>query len=99
MAIGGHGIISVVANIIPADVKAMINAFNGGDIKKAQELHHRMFRLVKSMFVETNPIPVKAAMAMMGMITPEIRLPMTQPESENAAKIKKALVDYGLKVK
>jgi 4-hydroxy-tetrahydrodipicolinate synthase len=99
MAIGGHGIISVAANIIPADVKAMINAFNGGDIKKAQQLHHRMFPLVKTMFVETNPIPVKAAMAMMGMITPEIRLPMTQPDGENAAKIKKALVDYGLKVK
>lgn len=99
MAIGGHGVISVVANIIPAEVKAMISAFNSGDVKKAAQMHHAMFPLVKAMFVETNPIPVKAAMAMMGMIGQEIRLPMTRPDGDNAARIKRALVDYGLKVK
>jgi 4-hydroxy-tetrahydrodipicolinate synthase len=99
LSIGGSGVISVTANIIPKDVKGMIEAFNSGNIKKAQELHHRMFPLVRAMFVETNPIPVKAAMAMLGMISTDIRLPMTAPEKENLEKIKKALMDYGLKVK
>ncbi|HRU39267.1 MAG TPA: 4-hydroxy-tetrahydrodipicolinate synthase, partial [Candidatus Goldiibacteriota bacterium] len=80
LSIGGKGIISVVANIIPADVKAMVDSFMKGDLRKARELHHKMFPLVKAMFVETNPIPIKAAMAIMGLISPEIRLPMTRPE-------------------
>jgi len=97
LSLGGHGVISVVANIIPKDVKNMIDAFNAGDIKKARAMHHKMFPLVKSMFTETNPIPVKAAMAVLGMIEPEIRLPMTQPSAESLEKIKKAMKDYGLK--
>jgi 4-hydroxy-tetrahydrodipicolinate synthase len=99
LAVGGGGVISVVANIIPKDVKDMISAFASGNIKKAQEMNNRMFPLVKAMFIETNPIPVKAAMAMMGMIAPDIRLPMTTPERENMEKIRKAMKDYGLKVK
>ncbi len=75
----------------------MIDAFNAGDIKKARAMHHKMFPLVKSMFTETNPIPVKAAMAVLGMIEPEIRLPMTQPSAESLEKIKKAMKEYGLK--
>lgn len=98
LAIGGKGIISVVANIIPADVKAMVDAFVKGDLKKARELHHKMFPLVKAMFIETNPIPVKAAAAMMGLIDKEIRLPMTEPDEANLIKIKNAMSDYGLKV-
>ncbi len=99
LAIGGSGVISVAANFIPKDIKDMINAFNAGNIKKAQEMNNRMFPLIKAMFVETNPIPVKAAMAMMGLISPDIRLPMTRPEKENMEKIRKAMLDYGLKVK
>lgn len=98
LSVGGRGIISVVANIIPKDVKAMINAFNAGDLKKAQEINLKMFPLIKAMFIETNPIPVKAAMAMMGLIAPEIRLPMTQMEPANAEKLKKEMIAYGLKV-
>jgi len=97
MAVGGHGVISVVANIIPADVKAMISAFNKGDLKTAQEMNRKMLPLVKSMFIETNPIPVKAAMAMLGLISPEIRLPMTEPSDENKAKILRAMQEYGIK--
>jgi 4-hydroxy-tetrahydrodipicolinate synthase len=99
LAIGGTGVISVLANIIPKDVKDMVSAFEKGDIKKARELHHRMFPLVKAMFIETNPIPVKAAAAALGMIKSDIRLPMTKPEKENYDKILKAMKDYGLKVK
>lgn len=98
LALGGSGIISVVANIIPGDVKAMVDSFVKGDLKKARELHHRMFPLVKAMFIETNPIPVKAAAAMMGLIGPEIRLPMTTPDEGSLVKIRKAMQDYGLKV-
>ncbi len=98
LAIGGKGIISVIANIIPKDVKDMVSAFFKGDIKKAQDLHHRMFPLVKAMFIETNPIPVKAACSLMGLTGPEIRLPMTYIEGDNLQKLKKAMQDYGLKV-
>lgn len=98
LAIGGKGVISVVANIIPKDVKEMITAFNKGDLKTAKEMHHRMFPLIKAMFTETNPIPVKAACAMLGLIQPDIRLPMTQPDAENLDKIRKAMKEYGLKV-
>lgn len=97
LAVGGHGVISVVANIIPKDVKAMITAFNSGDIKKAQAMHRKMLPLVKAMFIETNPIPVKAAMAIMGLIDDEIRLPMTKPAPEAVIKLKKAMKDYGIK--
>jgi 4-hydroxy-tetrahydrodipicolinate synthase len=76
----------------------MITAFEKGDLKKAQAMHHRMFPLVKAMFTETNPIPVKAAMAIMGLIDKEIRLPMTVPDAENLDKIKKALKEYGIKI-
>jgi 4-hydroxy-tetrahydrodipicolinate synthase len=98
LSIGGKGVISVVANIIPKEVKDMITAFTKGDLKTAQAMHHRMFPLIRAMFIETNPIPVKAACAMLGMISPEIRLPMTQPDKENYEKIKKAMKEYGLKV-
>jgi 4-hydroxy-tetrahydrodipicolinate synthase len=98
LSIGGTGIISVVANIIPADVKNMVDSFAKGDLKKARELHHKMFPLVKAMFIETNPIPVKAASAMLGLISPEIRLPMTAPDEASLTKIKQAMKEYGLKV-
>jgi len=96
LSIGGKGVISVVANLIPRNVKAMITAFNNGDLKQARALHFKMFQLVKAMFIETNPIPVKAAAAMMGLIQPDIRLPLTEPDPDSVEKIKKAMVVYGL---
>ncbi len=96
MSIGGVGIISVVANIIPRDVADMCRAFEKGDMKKAEELHYKMLDLIKAMFVETNPIPVKTAMALMKMIDPEIRLPLCEMMPENKEKLVKALKDYKL---
>ncbi|MCM8761376.1 MAG: 4-hydroxy-tetrahydrodipicolinate synthase [Candidatus Omnitrophica bacterium] len=96
LAIGGVGIISVVANIIPRDVADMCNAFERGDIKRAQELHYKMLPLVKAMFVETNPIPVKTAMGLMGMIDPQLRLPMCEMEDSNKDKLVKELKAYNL---
>jgi len=96
MALGAKGVISVVANIVPGDVHAMVHAFLDGDAAKARKLNAKLYPLAKAMFVETNPGPVKAAMAMLGMIEREMRLPMVPPTGTSEVKIRKALEDYGL---
>ncbi|OGW77744.1 MAG: 4-hydroxy-tetrahydrodipicolinate synthase [Omnitrophica bacterium RIFCSPHIGHO2_02_FULL_46_20] len=96
LSIGGVGIISVVANIIPHDVADMCSSFEKCAIKKAQDLHYKMLGLVKAMFIETNPIPVKTAMGLMKMIDPEMRLPLCEMLSENKEKLVKALENYKL---
>jgi len=96
MSVGGKGVISVVANIIPKDVKAMTDAFSAGNLKKARELHLKMLGLVKAMFIETNPIPVKTAMELMGMISGELRLPLCSISKKNLQELKTALKGYGL---
>ncbi|MCM8765942.1 MAG: 4-hydroxy-tetrahydrodipicolinate synthase [Candidatus Omnitrophica bacterium] len=96
LSIGGVGVISVVANIVPQDVKKMISYFEKGEIKKAQEIHYKLLPLIKAMFIETNPIPVKTAMGILEMCSPELRLPLSSMLPENLEKLKKALKDYGL---
>jgi len=96
MAIGGTGIISVVANIIPKDVADMCAAFESGNVEKARELHYRMLDLVKAMFIETNPIPVKTAMGLMKLCSPDLRLPMCEMLPENKDKLVKAMKEYKL---
>ncbi|MDP2921508.1 MAG: 4-hydroxy-tetrahydrodipicolinate synthase [Candidatus Omnitrophota bacterium] len=96
MAIGGTGVISVVNNIVPRDVADMVAKFKKGDIDGARKLHYKLLPLVKAVFLETNPIPVKTAMGLMGMIEPELRLPMCPMSEANLEKLKKALKDYGL---
>lgn len=96
LSIGGVGIISVVSNIVPRDVSDMVSAHELGDIKKAQSLHYKLLPLIKAMFIETNPIPVKTALGLMGMCEPDLRLPMCALAPENLEKVKKALKDYGL---
>lgn len=96
MAVGAKGVISVVANIVPKDVAAMIDAFNKGDLQEARRIHYKLLPLCKAMFYETNPIPVKTAMKMMGMVTGELRMPLCPPTDETAAILKKALQAYGL---
>lgn len=96
MSIGGVGIISVVANIIPRDVADMCGAFLKGDLDRAEELHYKMLPLVKAMFIETNPIPVKTAMGLMKMIDPEMRLPLCEMMPENKDKLIKELKEYRL---
>src|SRR5205814_2186278 len=75
LAIGGHGVISVIANIVPRETAEMVHAALDGDWKRARELHYKLFPLARAAFLETNPIPIKEAMAMAGMIEPEFRLP------------------------
>jgi 4-hydroxy-tetrahydrodipicolinate synthase len=96
LSIGGTGIISVVANIVPKDVANLVAEFQKGNIKKAQDLHYKLLPLVKAMFIETNPIPVKTSMGLLGMCQPDLRLPMSAMLPENLEKLKKALRDYGL---
>ncbi|OGX19539.1 MAG: 4-hydroxy-tetrahydrodipicolinate synthase [Omnitrophica WOR_2 bacterium RBG_13_44_8b] len=96
LGIGGTGIISVVANIVPRDVANLVSEFEKGDIKKAREIHYKLLPLIKAVFIETNPIPVKTAMGLMGLCEPELRLPMCSMLPENLEKLKKALIDYGL---
>jgi 4-hydroxy-tetrahydrodipicolinate synthase len=96
LSIGGTGVISVVANIAPKDVADLVSEFEKGNIKEARELHYKLLPLIKAVFIETNPIPVKTAMGLMGMCEPDLRLPMCAMLPENLEKLKKALRDYGL---
>jgi 4-hydroxy-tetrahydrodipicolinate synthase len=96
MAIGGKGIISVVSNVAPGDMAAMVDAFVAGDLKKAQALHYRLAPLIDAMFIETNPVPVKEALCMMGKIAGDVRLPLCALSEKNREALKKAMRDYGL---
>lgn len=96
LSIGGTGVISVVANIVPRDVADLVGEFEKGDIKSARQIHYKLLPLVKAAFLETNPIPVKTAMGLMGLCEPGLRLPMCSMRPENLEKLKKVLRDYGL---
>jgi len=96
MSVGGKGIISVVANIVPKDVADMTHAFLSGDWKRARELHLKLFPLCQAMFYETNPIPVKTALAMMGKVREEFRLPLCPMTDANRKRLEAALQSYGL---
>ena len=98
LTIGGHGVISVTANIAPRDVSNMYALFSEGKLKEALETHYKLQTLHRVMFLETNPIPVKTALSMMGMMTDDFRLPLTSMKdgSANRATLKTALKDYGL---
>jgi len=96
LSIGGIGVISVVANIVPKDVANLVSEFQKGNIKRAEALHYKLLPLIKAVFLETNPIPVKTAMGLLGMCEPDLRLPMCPISPENLEKLKKALGDYGL---
>ncbi|MEW6487593.1 MAG: 4-hydroxy-tetrahydrodipicolinate synthase [Thermodesulfobacteriota bacterium] len=96
LALGGQGVISVLSNVVPADVAAMVSAFAAGDLARARELHYRTMPVARALFLETNPIPVKAALALLGRIGPELRLPLSPLQEGNAAKLAAVLRDYGL---
>lgn len=91
MSVGGKGVISVAANIVPLQVAEMAESALKGDWARAQKLHIELFPIFKVLFIETNPIPVKAALGLMGLIHPEWRLPLTPPSDASLAKIKEVL--------
>jgi len=96
LSIGGRGVISVVANLIPGDNAKMVQAWEEGRPDEAHERFFRLFPLCKAMFYETNPIPVKTALALMGKIGGEMRLPLSPMSPANVEKLRKDLQDYGV---
>lgn len=98
-SVGGKGVISVLANIVPGDVKAMTDLILEGDLVSARKWHNKLFKLARTMLgMATNPIPVKAAMAMLGMSSEEMRLPMTPLEPAQKDFLRKLLKEYGLNI-
>jgi 4-hydroxy-tetrahydrodipicolinate synthase len=96
MALGGRGVISVVSNQIPAEMTALAQSCLKGDFSKAREIQRRYLPLMNVNFIESNPIPVKAAMAMMGLLEPVYRLPLCPPSEQSQARIEKVLEEAGL---
>ncbi len=96
MALGGVGIISVVSNEIPAQMTRLAHLMLDGKTDEARKLHFQLLPLMQANFIETNPIPVKAALAMMGLIEENYRLPLVPMKPENRAKLEKALAAQGL---
>lgn len=97
MSIGARGVVSVVGNIVPRDMKALVTTFLAGDVAGAQRWHRKLFPLCRDMLgVATNPIPLKAALALLGRGTGELRLPMTPLDDAGREKVRKTLVQYGL---
>lgn len=97
MAVGGRGVISVVGNILPQDMMAMIAAFEAGQVVEALRWHKRLFTLCREMLtLATNPIPIKAAMKLLGRDTGELRMPLVPLSPAQEAKLRQILVGYGL---
>jgi 4-hydroxy-tetrahydrodipicolinate synthase len=99
LSIGGKGIISVLSNLLPADVKRVVDSFNRGKIEEARTQFYRLLPLCRALFLETNPIGIKAAMEMAGFCTSELRLPLVPLSEENHAKLRAALKMYGVAIK
>nr|A9A656.1 RecName: Full=4-hydroxy-tetrahydrodipicolinate synthase; Short=HTPA synthase [Methanococcus maripaludis C6] len=96
ISLGGKGVVSVVANIAPKEFVQMVDFANAGKFDKAKEIHYKLFPLMKLMFIETNPIPIKTAMNMLGMPSGELRLPLCEMAESNKLKLQNALNNLGL---
>lgn len=95
LALGGHGVISVAANLVPEYMCAMYNAFKKGDLKKAQDIHFKLSPLFRDLFIETNPIPIKTAMNWKGLAAGNVRLPLGPMSKENEAILRKTIEALG----
>ena len=96
LSIGGAGVVSVLSNIIPAEVVALVKSFKSGNFEEAKKIHYKLLPFVRTMFIETNPIPVKTAASLLGLCEFGLRLPMCEMEDSNKIKLEKALKDFGL---
>lgn len=96
MAVGGKGVITVTANIVPAEMAALVNAFTEGKIEEARRIHFKLSPLFAALFFETNPIPVKEALSLMGKIDPELRLPLCPMAQDTREKLIRVLKDASL---
>ena len=96
IAIGGAGFVSATGNLMPGKVASLYNLVQEGKWQEAQDLHYAMMTLNDAIFMEINPVPVKAALGMMGKISPEVRLPLSPLSDSNREKLRKILIDYKL---
>jgi len=96
MSLGAKGVISVAANVVPKHISMMVKSFMAGNLEESRKIHFNLFPLFKALFYETNPIPVKTALGMMGKIIPELRLPLCDIENENRERLRNVLIDMGV---
>lgn len=96
MSVGANGVISVASNVIPREVSRMVNAFAAGKLAEAQKLHAKFYPVFKDLFIETNPVPVKAALAMLGVVQEEYRLPLVPMTAKNKEVLKSTLKKVGV---
>ncbi len=96
LAVGGHGVITTVGNLVPAEMVELVRSFKSGDVAQAQRLHQRLLPLIDAVFCETNPIPIKAAVALQGLVSDEIRLPLTPIADENRERLRLVMKEFGL---
>lgn len=95
LSVGGKGVISVIANIAPRDTHDMVEKYLTGDVDGSKELQLKMFNLIKALFIEVNPIPIKTAMNLLGYNVGKLRMPLTDMSEENLEALKNALAEYG----
>lgn len=96
LAMGGHGVISTTSNVAPSEMASLVRAFRAGDVQRARDVHYRLLPLFDALFVETNPIPVKAAVALRGLVREEIRLPLTKITAPNRERLQFVMKELGL---
>jgi 4-hydroxy-tetrahydrodipicolinate synthase len=96
MSVGAEGVVSVASNVVPRDVARMVKAYSAGRVLEAQRLHARLYPLFKDLFLETNPVPVKAALSMLGWIEEDLRLPLVRLSEANRAVLRSTLKDCGV---
>jgi 4-hydroxy-tetrahydrodipicolinate synthase len=96
LAIGGRGVICTTSNVAPSEMVELVRAFRAGDVARARAVHYRLLPLFDALFSETNPIPVKAALSMRGLILEELRLPLTRLSAGNRERLQIALKEFGL---
>jgi 4-hydroxy-tetrahydrodipicolinate synthase len=96
MACGAKGVISVTANIMPKEVAALVDAFNAGNMEEAKRLHLYLLKISNAMFIETNPVPVKTGVSLLGKCRDEVRLPLAPLAEANRAKLTAIMKEYGL---
>ncbi len=96
MCVGAKGVVSVVSNVIPAKVRELVRTFADGDIETSRKIHYEIVDLCEAMFIETNPIPVKTALNMMGMIECEFRMPLCEMMNDNKVKLEEVIRQHRL---
>jgi 4-hydroxy-tetrahydrodipicolinate synthase len=94
MAVGAVGVVSVASNLFPEKICDLVRSFESGDAKRAEELHCQLFRLLKDLFIEPNPVPVKTALGWRGMMSGEVRLPLCEMSEANQARLRRTLEEF-----